>query len=171
MNSTPITFWELVYDLRERGQITRTWKRAAIKEHLSGRFAATTINSEPSNYSISKDGDEIGNFVKDGQSPRAWRVGRGQFQLIVDPADDEGTQSEQIRLAMARTEQLRAQKRHDASNHAGIAFCIAGECYCATQIGRIRQRLFHTNSYRSCRIGASGYGRSEHRTEGDGYSA
>ncbi len=122
MNSTPITFWELVYDLRERGQITRTWKRAAIKEHLSGRFAATTINSEPSNYSISKDGDEIGNFVKDGQSPRAWRVGRGQFQLIVDPADDEGTQSEQIRLAMARAEQLRAQKRRDASNHAGIAF-------------------------------------------------
>ena len=121
MNSTPITFWELVYDLRERGQITRTWKRAAIKEHLSGRFAATTINSEPSNYSISKKGSEIGNFVKEGQAPRAWRMGRGQYQLIEDPDDDPETQQAQMRRAIARAEELRKMNMRPATMQPPIA--------------------------------------------------
>ena len=125
MNHKSATFWEHVRALREQGLIGRVWKTTQLGEYLeqpSGQYAATTITANPYNSSVSSEGDAIGDFVKKGGVPKAWRVGRGQFQLIVDPADDEETQSEQIRLAMARAEQLRAQKRRDASNHAGIAF-------------------------------------------------
>ena len=114
MNRTPTTFWEHVYYLRDCNLIDRVWKSAHLSEYIEqprGQFAATTIVANPYNSSISKEGDKIGDFVKKGQAPKAWRVGRGQFQLIKDPADDGMTQAAQMNLARARAEELRAKKK------------------------------------------------------------
>lgn len=74
----------------------------------------------PHNSSVSWEGDGIGDFVIKGQSPKVWRVGRGLFQLVVDPGDDEVAQRAQMRLAMKRAEELRAKKRNTAI-HSEIA--------------------------------------------------
>ena len=117
MNSAPTTFWEKVCELREKGRaqgLDLIWKRADLHKYLGLEFAATTINTAPSNYSISMEGNDIGKSVENGQSPKAWRVGRGQFQLIEDPDDDIETQRAQMRLAMKRAEELRERKRNTA---------------------------------------------------------
>ena len=111
MTGTPTTFWEHVEDLRRRSLIARTWKIGHLIEHLEGSFKANTINVLPYNSSVSRDGAGIGDYVKKGVAPRAWRVGRGQFQLIVDPEDDAPTRSSQRSQAMKRAERLRSLKR------------------------------------------------------------
>ena len=56
------------------------------------------------------DGSNPGNYIKKGQLPKAWRVRKGVFRLIVDPHDDKKTQDAELtrarhraRLALRRT--------------------------------------------------------------------
>ena len=97
-----MTLWEHIYDLRRKGLIPREWKRAHLRPHLEepqGPFSLNTIMTVPSNQSLKMDGSEPGNYVKKGQSPKAWRVGKGTFRLIVDPDDDKTTQdAEYVRV-------------------------------------------------------------------------
>ena len=130
MNRNLNGFWQQVYHLREMGIIGRIWKTAQLNEYLErprGQYAASTIAVRPHNSSVSREGDGIGDFVSKGQSPKVWRVGRGLFQLVVDPDDDEDTQRAQMRLAMKRAEELRAKKRNTAI-HSEIASAIAALC-------------------------------------------
>ena len=105
------TFWDCVYDVRLQGLIPRTWKTGDLIGLLTaplGRFSPNTVSIDPYNYSISREGDRIGYFVRRGQEPKAWRVGRGRFQLIVDPDDDTERQASQRELANRRAEELAA---------------------------------------------------------------
>ena len=114
MTRTPTTFWEYVYDLRARELIPRVWKSGQLSEYLerpNGSYSPRTVRVEPYNYSISMEGDKIGDFVRKGESPKAWRVGRGQFQLVADPKDDLQTQEAEKTRAIKRAEELRSQKR------------------------------------------------------------
>ena len=120
MNRNPTTFWEHVYNLRERGQITRTWKPGDLARHLEDTFAANNISVNPYNSSISIEGDKIGDYVKKGGQPKAWRVGRGQFQLTEDPDDDIETQRAQMELATGRAEQLRTRNKRTLVRYAEV---------------------------------------------------
>ena len=88
-------FWGHVYDLRRKGLIPRESSRDHLRPHLEkpqGPFSPNTITTVPSNRSLKMDGSDPGNFVKNGQSPKAWRVRKGVFRLVVDPDDDKKTQ-------------------------------------------------------------------------------
>jgi len=120
------TFWECIYDARLEGRIPRIWRTRELNEVLSppaGRFSPNTVSVLPYNGSVSREGDGIGDYVKRGVEPKAWRVGRGRFQLIVDPADDTDQQSTQRELAKKRAVELREQVRPTAGqfNPAGPA--------------------------------------------------
>ena len=98
-----MTLWEHIYDLRRKGLIPREWKRAHLRPHLEkpqGPFSRNTIATSPSNQSLNVDGGgEPGDYVKRGQSPKAWRVATGRFRLIVDPDDDTKTQDAEFARA------------------------------------------------------------------------
>jgi hypothetical protein len=47
-------------------------------------YARNAINSIPGNLSISPDGTDPGDYVKRGQTPRFYKIGRGLFELILD---------------------------------------------------------------------------------------
>ncbi len=114
MEPSPATFWEHVYDLRKRGLIPRVWKTGQLGRFLErpeGPYAPGTVRTDPFNYSISLEGDRIGFFVMKGEAPKAWRVGRGQFQLISDPEDDMSTRESELSLAIERADELRSKKR------------------------------------------------------------
>ncbi len=114
MEPSPATFWEHVYDLRKRGLIPRVWKTGQLGRFLErpeGPYAPGTVRTDPFNYSISLEGDRIGFFVMKGEAPKAWRVGRGQFQLIADPEDDMSTRESELSLGIERAEELRSRKR------------------------------------------------------------
>ena len=85
-------FWDDIYELREQGRLPRIWKPADLRPYLIGPYAEKTIGRNPPNSSITRDGKIIGNFVKRGRRPKAWRMGDGKYQLIVDPGDDAVTQ-------------------------------------------------------------------------------
>ena len=85
VNERRLNFWESVYELRENRKIPCTWTRADLKPHLLGKFALNSINSIPSNESMTRDGKEKGDSVRRGQSAKAYRVGGGKFQLVNDP--------------------------------------------------------------------------------------
>ena len=108
------TFWECIYDARYKGLIPPVWRTQNLIELLTepvGRFSPNTVSVDPYNYSISRKGDTIGYFVKRGEEPKAWRVGRGKFRLVVDPDDDTDQQSTQRELAKKRAVELKAQIR------------------------------------------------------------
>lgn len=96
------TFWESVYELREKHRIPQVWKRAHLRPYLerpNGRFAPNAITTIPSNQSMTDDGKTRGDYVKKGQEPMAWRTGpagSGQYRLICDPADDAVTQRSEM---------------------------------------------------------------------------
>ena len=100
-----MTFWGSVYKLREQELIPLVWKRSHIRPYLerpNGRFASNAINTIPSNQSMTMDGQELGNYIKKGQTPKAWRVGSyrsGEFQLICDPNDDIANQEAKLASA------------------------------------------------------------------------
>ena len=105
-----------IVHLRHQRRISRVWKRKDILDNLGMEHKQNTINTVPSNFSISREGDGIGNSVKEkGATPIFWRVGRGLFQLVVDPEDDDDTQRVQMRLAMARAKELRENKERSAA--------------------------------------------------------
>ncbi len=111
------TFWECLYDARSEGQISRVWRTRELIDVLTppaGRFSPNTVSVLPYNGSISREGGGIGDFIKRGVEPKAWRVGRGKFQLIVDPDDDADKQNTQRELAKMRATKLRAQLRRTA---------------------------------------------------------
>ncbi len=114
MNNSGLSFWDHVYNLRERGLIPRIWKaahlRAFLQEPAGPSYSPNTINVNPSNSSISAEGDAIGDFVKRGAAPKAWRVGRGQYQLVADPEDDERTQGAEVERAVAKADAVRASR-------------------------------------------------------------
>jgi hypothetical protein len=78
-------FWQAICDLRKRNIIPKQWFRGDIRPHLRDRFAKNTINTVPSNASISRDGSIKGDYVKKGGLAKAYRVGRGLYELINDP--------------------------------------------------------------------------------------
>ena len=113
-----MNFWQHVCYLRQQGLVNRVWKSGDLSGYLEGSFAATTITSDPYNYSIGREDDGIGYFVKKkDEALKAWRVGRGQFQLIRDPEDDVETQNAEMERAFERAEQLRAGKKRSIARH------------------------------------------------------
>ena len=124
MSERRSTFWEHVYDLRDRDLIPRVWRTGDLRPFLAGpgsaEFALTTINVCPFNSSVSTEGGKIGDFVARGAAPKVWRVGRGQFRLIADPGDDGQTQESERHRAMDRADQLR-QRIKVASGRRGTA--------------------------------------------------
>lgn len=111
IDQKPTTFWGHVYELRKKGLIARVWKTGDLSEHLEGEYAVNTVTLAPYNFSISEEGDRMGGFVERGQVPRAWRVGRGQFQLVADPEDDVETQAAEQNRSVERAKELRLRKR------------------------------------------------------------
>ena len=124
MSDRRATFWEHVYDLRDRDLIPRVWRTGDLRPFLAGpgspEFALTTINVCPFNSSVSTEGAKVGDFVARGAAPKVWRVGRGQFQLVADPGDDGPTQESEKRRAMDRANQLR-QRTKLTSGRRGTA--------------------------------------------------
>ncbi len=114
MNSSGLSFWEHVYNLRKRSLIPRIWKaghlRAYLQDPVGPSYSPNTVNVNPSNSSVSAEGNSIGDFVLRGAVPKAWRVGRGQYQLIVDPEDDEETQRAELERAIAMANAARSSR-------------------------------------------------------------
>ena len=81
------TFWESVAELRGHGLIARRWKAAELIPFLNDRFSINTIRTVPANASISPDGSERGDYVKKGAEAKAYRHGRGVYELIEDPEE------------------------------------------------------------------------------------
>ncbi len=108
-NGEPTTFWDHVYHLREEEHIPLLWRSGDLREFLEGQYSRNSISTDPSSYYISLEGDEMGHFVKNGETPRVWRVSRGLFQLIADPSDDAATQEDEMRRAKARVAELRSR--------------------------------------------------------------
>ena len=111
-----MTFWDRVYELRKRDEIPLVWKVADLRPHLQvprGPHKSDTVTSVPRNQSMTKDGSEIGNYIKrmkSPQDPMAWRIRppkkSGKFQLIKDPSDDEATQDAELVRAKAIVESV-----------------------------------------------------------------
>ena len=117
------TFWECVYDARFDGLVPRVWRTRDLIDLLTppaGRFSPNTVSILPYNGSVSGDGDGIGDFVKRGAEPKAWRVGRGKFQLVEDPDDDTHQQNMQRELAKRRAQELIAQIRQSDRRQTGV---------------------------------------------------
>lgn len=117
------TLWECVYDARYEGLIPRVWRTMDLIDVLTppdGRFSPNTVSVLPYNGSVSREGNGIGDFVKRGVEPKAWRVGRGKFQLVVDPDDDTDQQNTQRELAKKRAQELIAQIRRSAGHRTGV---------------------------------------------------
>lgn len=114
MNSSGSSFWKHVYNLRERGLIPRVWKaghlRAYLQDPVGPSYSPNTVNVYPSNSSVSAEGNSIGDFVLRGAVPKFWRVGRGQYQLVADPEDDEQTQRAELERAIARAKAVRSSR-------------------------------------------------------------
>ena len=104
-----MSFWDEVYTLRDLGKIPRVWTRDSLRPYLMGPYTPNSINTIPSNRSIARDGKQVGNYVKNGQEPKAWRVGPGEFQLVIDPDDDPATQDAERRRAQAYAQIARAK--------------------------------------------------------------
>lgn len=83
--SAVATFWENVYELRKRGMLPRRWRARDLRPYLEDIYKLSTIRTMPANWSVSRDGSEVGESVKGGQSPRAIRLGDGLYELIDDP--------------------------------------------------------------------------------------
>ncbi len=79
------TFWENLHELRRRGMLPRRWRAQDLRPHLEGIYKLSTIRTMPANWSVSRDGGEMGESVKSGRRPKAIRLGDGSYELIDDP--------------------------------------------------------------------------------------
>ena len=104
-----MSFWDDVYVLRKHGLIPRVWKPENLRRYMLGPYTANTIDAIPSNRSIARNGRQVGNYVKNGQEPKAWRVGPGEFQLVMDPDDNSATQDAERLRAQAYAHIARAK--------------------------------------------------------------
>ena len=117
-----MSFWDEVYSLRKQGAIPRVWTRDSLRPHLLGPYTPNSINTIPSNRSLARDGKQVGNYVKNGQEPKAWRVGPGEFQLVIDPDDDAATQDAERRRARAYAQIARAKAAGSPYPLLGLPF-------------------------------------------------
>ena len=117
-----MSFWDDIYKLREQGLIPPVWTRADIRPHLLGAYTPNTIGTVPSNASMTRDGKQIGNYVKHGRDAQAWRVGPDKFQLVTDPADDPATQEGERRRAKAYAHLARRIAAGDPYPLRGLPF-------------------------------------------------
>ena len=88
-----MSLWDDILQLRRENKIPLEWNAADLKRHLLN--PESTLRSVPPNRSISRDGSAVGDYVKKGSTPKAWRVGpprSGLYRLIEDPSNDEATQ-------------------------------------------------------------------------------
>ena len=87
ISGSDVKFWQAICDLRKRNLIPKQWSRGDIRPHLHDRFKQNTINTVPSNASISRDGSIKGDYVKKRGlvAAKAYRAGCGLFELIDDP--------------------------------------------------------------------------------------
>ena len=104
-----MSFWDDVYKLRKQGLIPRVWTQESLRPYLLGPYTPGSISAIPSNGSMARDGKQIGNYVKNGQDAMAWRVGPGEFQLVIDPDDDSAAQDAERRRAQAYAQVARAK--------------------------------------------------------------
>ena len=104
-----MNFWDEIYMLREQGMVPKVWTRACLRPHLQGKYMPNSISTIPSNGSMTRDGKELGDYVKRGQDAKAWRVGTGEFQLVIDPDDDKETQDAEHKRALAYAQIERAK--------------------------------------------------------------
>ena len=104
-----MSFWGDIYTLREQNLIPPVWTRADLKRHLLGAYTLNTVMTVPSNSSMTRDGKQLGDYVKRGRPARAWRVSRAKFRLIADPDDDAATQESEQRRAKAYAHVARAK--------------------------------------------------------------
>ena len=85
---------EILIDIL-RGRIPRRFKTADLKKRpVTGKidyfkigekeYKKNAINTIPSNHSISKDGNQKGDYVKKGRPPVFYRLGGGEYELILD---------------------------------------------------------------------------------------
>ena len=86
-----MTFWQHIVELRKKNKIPKQWRIKHIRPHLleicpDGRYRENAIRTIPFNQSITKDGKAKGDYVKRGRPAEAFRVGKGLFELIDDPA-------------------------------------------------------------------------------------
>ena len=106
-----MSFWDDVYEIREKNLIPRVWKATDLIPHLHS-YAYTTSLTNPANYSITRYGEVDGGYhVKSGSKPRAWRysyVGSTlEYELIRDPGDDELIQIREEKLSLERAMGIR----------------------------------------------------------------
>jgi len=75
-------FFEQIVRLRKNNKILREWKIQDIRPFLKDGFRDNTIGVYPYNCSISIDGKIKGDYVKNGQDPKFYRIKKGTFMLI-----------------------------------------------------------------------------------------
>jgi hypothetical protein len=77
-----MTFIEHIISLRNENKIPKIWNVQDIKPFLENYFSSNTINVYPANCSITSDGKIKGDYVKKGQKPKFYRLGKGLYVLI-----------------------------------------------------------------------------------------
>ena len=104
-----MSFWDEVYSLRKRGAIPRVWTSDCLRPYLLGPYTPNSITTTPLHQSIARGGEQMGNYVKSGLEPKAWRVGPDEFQLVIDPDDDAATQDTERQYARGYAHIARAK--------------------------------------------------------------
>ncbi|MCY4651647.1 MAG: hypothetical protein OXC95_00615 [Dehalococcoidia bacterium] len=115
-----MTFWDDVYELREKGEICRVWKSSELMPLLESKHKISGIRSNPSNYSVTRSGYLDGGFnVKDRYDPWVWRhPGKPlKYELIRDPGDDAATQDREVKLSLERADALRSLAASGSQTH------------------------------------------------------
>src|SRR2546426_9935298 len=79
-------FWQDIYELRKGNLLPRHWRRSDLLPLLGRKYRKSTIDTIPSNQSVTRSGEVRGNYVKRGIRAMAFRISQGVFELIDDPA-------------------------------------------------------------------------------------
>jgi len=77
-----VSIYEKIVLLRKEGKISKRWKVSYIRPHLISDYKNNTIQVYSYNSNISVDGEQKGNFVKQGQKPKFYRFSGGYFEII-----------------------------------------------------------------------------------------
>jgi mRNA-degrading endonuclease RelE of RelBE toxin-antitoxin system len=84
-----MTFYEHIISLRKERRIPTIWRSEDIRPFLKNYFRSNTINVYPANCSITPDGKEAGDYVKKGQAPKFYRMGKGLYVVIEEYDQNE----------------------------------------------------------------------------------
>ena len=77
-----MTFYQHIIALRGENKIPKIWSMPDIRPFLKNNFSPNAINVLPANSSMTPDGKVKGDFVKKGQEPKFYRMGRGQYIVV-----------------------------------------------------------------------------------------